>query len=208
MDHAISSQPRKVLKAPNRPIAIWEHYITNSKTLLALRPQGDAQSVAAYKVQDENGVTRFTASGRKYNGRSCREFRDASGLPLFDLHRKISFRNVWCTTLPESPTADSIATGAPRLAPFGSFLFTFTNVAATDLKVPVHDKEVTLEIERHGRVLESFDVSVHRNQKLALTPSTRRNYRPVLDIGVTPGVDLSLVAAIAIIISDSVFGSE
>ncbi|GAB1193895.1 hypothetical protein APSETT444_003131 [Aspergillus pseudonomiae] len=210
MDHAISSQPRKVLKAPNRPIAIREHYITNSKTLLTLRPQGDAQSGAAYKVQDENGVTRFTASGRKYNGRSCREFRDASGLPLFDLHRKISFRNVWCITLPESPTADSIATGAPRLAPFGSFLFTFTNVAATDLKVPVHDKEVTLEIKRHGRVLESFDVvdgdrkvaevcdSVHRNQKLALTPT-------FLSIDRT---DPYKVAAIAIIISDSVFGSE
>ncbi|KAE8352273.1 tubby C-terminal-like domain-containing protein [Aspergillus coremiiformis] len=220
MDHAISSQPRKVLKAPDRPIAIRENYITDSKTLLTLRPQGDAQSVAAYKVQDENGVTQFTASGRKYNGRSCREFRDASGLPLFELHRKISLRNAWFITLPGSPTADSIATGAPRLAPFGNFTFTFINVAATNVKQLMDDEEVTLEIERHGRVLESFDVvdgdrkiaevreSIHHNKKIALTTSARRNYRPVLDIIVTPGVDLSLATAIAIIASDSVFGSE
>ncbi|KAB8245621.1 tubby C-terminal-like domain-containing protein [Aspergillus flavus] len=220
MDHAISSQPRKVLKAPDRPIAIRENYITDSRTLLTLRPQGDAQSVAAYKVQDGNGVTQFTASGRKYNGRSCREFRDSSGLPLFELHRKFSFRDAWCITLPGSPTAESIATGAPRLAPFGNLVFTFTNVAVTDVKGSVDDKKVTLEVERHGRVLESFDIvdgdrkvaevreSVQHNPKLALTPSTRRNYRPVLDIIVTPGVDLSLVTAIAIIVSDSVFGSE
>ncbi|KAE8130934.1 tubby C-terminal-like domain-containing protein [Aspergillus pseudotamarii] len=220
MDHAISSQPRKVLKAPDRPIAIRGNYIADSRTLLTLRPQGGAQSVAAYKVQDENGATQFTASGRKYNSRSCREFRDASGLPLFELHRKISFRNAWSITLPGSPTADSIATGAPRLAPFGNFIFTFTNVVTTDMKESGDDRLVTLEVERHGRVLESFDIvdgdrkvaevreSVQHNQKLALTPSTRRNYRPVLDIVVTPGVDLSLVTVLAIIIADSVFGSE
>ncbi|KAK6835600.1 hypothetical protein RU639_002353 [Aspergillus parasiticus] len=196
MDHAISSQPRKVLKAPDRPIAIRENYITDSRTLLTLRPQGDAQSVAAYKVQDENGVTQFAASGRKYNGRSCREFRDAFGPTL------------------------SIATGAPRLAPFGNLVFTFANVAVTDVKGSVDDNRVTLEVERHGRVLESFDIvdgerkvaevheSVQHNPKLALTPNTRRNYRHVLDIIVTPGVDLSLVTAIAIIVSDIVFGSE
>lgn len=164
--------------------------------------------MAAYKVQDGNGVTQFTASGRKYNGRSCREFRDSSGLPLFELHRKFSFRDAWCITLPGSPTAESIATGAPRLAPFGNLVFTFTNVAVTDVKGSVDDKKVTLEVERHGRVLESFDIvdgdrkvaevreSVQHNPKLALTPSTRRNYRPVLDIIVTPGVDLSLVRSI------------
>ncbi|KJK65829.1 hypothetical protein P875_00022069 [Aspergillus parasiticus SU-1] len=174
MDHAISSQPRKVLKAPDRPIAIRENYITDSRTLLTLRPQGDAQSVAAYKVQDENGVTQFAAS----------------------------------------------ATGAPRLAPFGNLVFTFANVAVTDVKGSVDDNRVTLEVERHGRVLESFDIvdgerkvaevheSVQHNPKLALTPNTRRNYRHVLDIIVTPGVDLSLVTAIAIIVSDIVFGSE
>ncbi|KAE8342697.1 tubby C-terminal-like domain-containing protein [Aspergillus arachidicola] len=174
-----------------QPLFYAEKYITDSRTLLTLRLQGDARSVAAYKVQDENGVTLFTASGRKYNGRSCREFRDASGLPLFELHRKLSFL--------------SIATGAPRLAPFGNLVFTFTNEAATDVKGSVDDKKVALEVERHGRVLESFDVvdgdrkvaevreSVQHNPKLALTPSTRRNYRPVLGIIVTPGVDLSLV---------------
>lgn len=134
-------------------------------------------------------------------------------------------------------------TGAPRLslgaAAFGNFNLTFTNAAAKDTK-SASDKELMLVVERHGNVLENFDVvdgdrkvaevreSIQHNKKLALTPSSRRNHRPVLDVIVTPGVDLSLVrfprrvlrfrlrmalaciqvAVIAIIASDSAFGSE
>ncbi|KAB8271867.1 hypothetical protein BDV30DRAFT_212858 [Aspergillus minisclerotigenes] len=162
------------------------------------------------------------ASGRKYTNRACREFRDASGLPLFELHRKISLRNAWSVTLPGSDAAD-IATGAPRLglggAGFGNFIASFVNVAAVDVKLN-EERRVTLEIERHGRVLESFDVvdgdrrvakvreSIQHNKKLALMSNSRRGYRPFLDVTVMEGVDLSLVALVTIIAADSVFGSE
>ncbi|EAW13492.1 uncharacterized protein ACLA_055400 [Aspergillus clavatus NRRL 1] len=222
LNRVTSPKPRKTLRGPDRPIAIRSEYITAERAALILKPQGDAQSAAAYRIEDEEGQVQFTASGRKFSGRSCREFRDASGLPLFELHRKISLRNAWCITLPGSKITN-MATGSPRLsfgaAAFGNFNISFRNAAAVESKRE-EDKEVTLEIERHGHVLESFDVvdgdrkvaevreSIQHNKKLALMASSRRNYRPVLDVIVTPGVDVSLIAAIAVIASDSVFGSD
>lgn len=67
------------------------------------------------------------------------------------------------------------------------------------------EQELTLLIERHGRVLRNVDVidsdrrvaevceSVHHNDKLALTAGSRRGHRPALDIVITPGVDMALV---------------
>lgn len=99
-----------------------------------------------------------------------------------------------------------MATGTPRFAPaFGNFNITLRNAAASDIK-SVAEKELTLVIERYGRVLQSFDVingdrrvaevceSVRHNDRLALTASARRGYRPVLDIVITPGVDMALVS--------------
>ncbi|KAB8212400.1 hypothetical protein BDV34DRAFT_183924 [Aspergillus parasiticus] len=118
---------------------------------------------------------------RKYTNRSCREFRDASGLPLFELHKKISLRDAWSVTLPGSDTAD-IATAALRLSlggvGFGNFDVSFVNGAAVDVKSD-EERRVTLEIERHGRGLETFDhvdgdqrvaevrQSIQHNKKLA-----------------------------------------
>ncbi|GIJ84578.1 hypothetical protein Asppvi_003425 [Aspergillus pseudoviridinutans] len=219
MNHQVSSQPRKALRGPDRPIALRQEYVTDSKTTLVLSPQGDAQSVTAYKAKDEDGRTIFTASGWKYNNGSCREFRDASGLPLFELHRKISLKSAWYITLPGGDREVTLATGAPRLAPaFGNFSISLQN-RASETKSEA-DKELTLIVERHGRVLQSFDVidgdrkvaevceSIRHNDKLALKPSSRRGHRPALDVVISPGVDMSLVAVIAVIASDSVYGTE
>ncbi|KAF9891077.1 hypothetical protein FE257_005012 [Aspergillus nanangensis] len=220
MQHQIFSKPRKPLKSPDRPIALRQDYIRASKTTLILTPKGDAQSAAAYQVKDQDGQTVFTASGWKYNNGSCREFRDATGLPLFELHRKISLRNTWYITLPGDDRGVTLATGTPRFTPaFGNFNITLRNAAARDTKSAA-EKDLTLVIERHGRVLQSFDVidgdrriaevceSIRHNDRLALTADTRRNHRPVLDIVITPEVDMALIVVIAIIASDSVFGSE
>lgn len=204
-----SSRYRRVLKAPDRPIAIRNEHVTESKTCLIVRPLGDAQSQMAYRIEDDDGITLFTVTGRKSSDRSCREFRDASGLPLFELHRKLSFRNVWSVTLPGSNNS-KIATGVPKLifsrggSAYGSFNITFKNVAAMESKRD-DEKRLTLDIERHGSALALFDVvdgdrkvaevreSIYHNKKLALFPESRRGYRPVLDVTVTAGVDLSLV---------------
>ncbi|OJI90484.1 hypothetical protein ASPTUDRAFT_197603 [Aspergillus tubingensis CBS 134.48] len=220
------SKIRRTLKAPGRPIAIRKDHITDTKTLLIVRPQGDAQSAVAYKIQDADGMTLYTATGRKFSNRPCREFRDASGLPLFELHRKTSFKNNWSVTLPGSNPTSPIAKGAVQRSSFSAagwgncnFTITFDNVAAADGKQP-EERTLTLEVQRHGNVLALFDIvdgdrkiaevkeSIRHNEKLALMPASRLGYRPVLDVIVTPGVDMALIATIAVIASDTVFASN
>ncbi|KAJ5583609.1 hypothetical protein N7535_002229, partial [Penicillium sp. DV-2018c] len=176
----------------------------------------------AYKITDEENTPHFTVTGRKYTDRSCREFRDASGLPLFELHRKWSWSNSWSVSLPGCDTA-TIATGAPRWtlvnAAFGNFKLTFENAAAYPGKSG-EEKMMTLCVERLTGRLGVFDVvdgdrkvaeireSIWHNEKLALMRGSRQGYRPALDIVVMPGVDVSLIATIAVILSDWVYGSS
>ena len=239
-----AKKPRRVLKAPERTIALRTEYITENKTTLLLKPQGTAESAAAYKIIDEDDIVLFTVTGWKfYSNRSCREFRDASGLPLFELHRNwLSLRNgfVWSVTLPGgaslqqshrrslSSTSNAgggagggagspgvgtgvLATGSPRIrslgsSPFGNFNFTIEQNAAAAYTKNDEDKKLTLEIERHGSALGLFDVvdggdrkvaelreSIQHNKRLPLI-SSQSGYRPVLDLVVTAGVDLSLVS--------------
>ncbi|KAL4892603.1 tubby C-terminal-like domain-containing protein [Aspergillus ambiguus] len=215
---------RMALKPPDRPLAIRQEYVTEAKTMLVVQPAGDAQAEVAYAITDADDVPQFTVTGRKFSDRSCREFRDASGLPLFEIHRRIALKNVWAITLPGSDgEAGTIASGSPRgffgAPAFGNFNVTFENAAALDAK-GVEDRTVTLEIQRHGNVLASFDVvdrdrkvaevreSIVHNQKLALRPSSKNHsHRPALDIVITRGVDTSLVSAIAVIAADWVFST-
>lgn len=208
MSFSSSSKPRKTLRSPNRDIAFRNQYIARTKTTLVLRPSGSPQSAVAYKITEEDGTPQFTITGRKYTDRSCREFRDSSGLPLFELHRKWYRSNSWSVSLPGCDDA-TIATGSPRWTlgktAFGDFNLSFDNAAAYDGKRQ-EEKELTLNIERHGNALALFDVvdgdrkvaevkeSITHNQKLNLLGS-RAGYRPALDVIVMPGVDISLVSS-------------
>jgi uncharacterized protein YxjI len=207
MSLSSSPKPRKSLRSPNRDIAFRNQYIARSKTTLVLRPFGSPQSAVAYKITEEDGTPQFTVTGRKYSDRSCREFRDSSGLPLFELHRKWYRTNSWSVSLPGCDTA-TIATGSPRWTlgktSFGDFSLSFENAAAFGGK-RVGEKMLTLNIERHGNVLALFDIvdgdrkvaevkeSIHHNERLALVGS-RLGYRPAMDVIIMPGVDVSLVS--------------
>ncbi|RJE26438.1 hypothetical protein PHISCL_01239 [Aspergillus sclerotialis] len=200
---------RKTLRSADFPIAIRREYIASSKTTLILRPDGDVHSPKAYRITDEDFIPQFTVTGQKFGDRSCREFRDASGLPLFELHRKFSLRNAWVVTLPGSNSAN-IATAALRLPQgvhmLGNFSFSFENVAAADSKNE-EDKFIAFQVERHGNILTTFDVvfadrkvveireSIPHNKTLPMS-SSKSGYRPVLDITVTEGMDMALVSGI------------
>ncbi|KAB8076876.1 tubby C-terminal-like domain-containing protein [Aspergillus leporis] len=225
LTNGYSPRIRRALKAPERPIALRNEYITDNKSLLTFRPQGDPKSAVGYSIQDEDGIILFTASGRKFSDRPCREFRDASGLPLFEIHRKYLSRNSWSVSLPGSRSA-KIATVSPRrtsgMSGWGNFHITFENAAAFFAKRK-EDKELTLEVESRGNALALYDIvdgdrkvaevreSIQHNEKLALMkrfPSTKHGYRPVLDIVITAHVDQALIAAVAVIISDTVFSAN
>lgn len=203
-----SSAPRYALKAPERQVAFRLEHIATGKTMLLLKPHGDPQSDNAYNISDEHGSLAFTATGRKYNDRSCRELRDSSGLPLFDIHTKpLSNPLGWVVTLPGSKISDMIiAKASPKLAWNSiNLIFSFRNGAAEDRKSE-EDKQLTLTVKKHGEALAFFDIvdgdrriaelreSITHNERLVLRTTKRGGgHRPALDLIVSPGVDISLV---------------
>ncbi|KAJ5975801.1 hypothetical protein N7481_009508 [Penicillium waksmanii] len=217
--HPPPERPRKALRSPHRQIAFRNEYIATSQTRLVLKPQGDAQSAVSFKiVDDEDSSVKFTVSGRKYGDRSCREFRDSSGLPLFELHQKAVFTHSWFITLPGSDHA-SIAKAAPKwsfIHGLDDFSLSFENQAAVDGKAQ-EERRVKLNIERHGSILALYDVvdgdrkvavvreSIEHNETLPFMNSRWRRYKPILEVTVTSGADTSMAAAIAVILSDWVF---
>lgn len=208
MSHDFRPTPRKSLRSPEREIAFRKEQIATTKRSLVLKPQGDAHSAVSYRITDEDGATVFTVTGRKYGGRSCREFRDSSGLPFFELHTsglaKLSAR--WYITLPGGGDI-KVAKARPQFSWNGGVMkFSFQNMAASETKSE-NDKELTLSVSKHGMVLSFFDIvdvdrrvaevreSVQHNERLNLRKSTRGGgHRPTLDLTVMPGVDASLVS--------------
>lgn len=206
--HNFRSSPRKSLRSPGREIAFRKEQIATAKRSLVLKPQGDAHSAVSYKITDEDGTPEFTVTGRKYGDRSCREFRDSSGLPLFELHTSglASLSSRWYITLPGGGDM-KVAKAGPQFSWNGSVMkFTFRNMAARETKGE-EDKELTLSVAKHGVVLSFFDIvdedrriaevreSVQHNEKLNLRKSSRgQGHRPTLDLTVMPGVDVSLVS--------------
>lgn len=207
MSHVIRSRPRQALKSPEREVALRKEYTAATKISLVLKPQGDAHSAVSYKITNEDGASAFTVTGRKYSDRSCREFRDSSGLPLFELHTMSAaiFPLRWYITLPGDNDL-KVAKAAVRMSWNSEVLkFTFQNMAAGDTKKE-EDKELTLRVKRHGEALMFFDIvdkdrriaevreSIRHNERLALRRSSRgQSHRPALDLIVMPGVDASLV---------------
>ena len=197
------SKPRYVLKAPERQVAFRQELIAEEKTALVLKPQGDAHSENAIKITDQDGASVFIATGRKHNDRShsCREVRDASGLPLFDIHKKpLSHPFSFVITLPGSKPSDAaIARATPQWTWNSINLdFMFRNGG--------EDRELSLTVQKHGVALSMFDVldgdrriadiceSVTHNEKLALRRNSRgKKRRPALDLVIPPGMDMSLV---------------
>lgn len=54
-------------------------------------PKYHPHSPEDYTITDSRNATLFTVTGKKYGKRFGHEFRDASGLPLFELYRVVDF---------------------------------------------------------------------------------------------------------------------
>lgn len=208
------SEHRKTLREPGRPLALRGEYISEQKRSLVLYPSGDSGSRCAYTVRDENSRVIFTVTGRKSGSSSCREVRDQTGLPLFDIHRERSLLSViWAFYLPGSLRTPLMT--CRRLSSRNRIL-DFENAVATEGK-GVEERTVTMNIEKHGRALALFDVvdgdrrimeireSIQHNTKLALLPGHKARCRPAIDMTIMSGVDMSLAVGIAVLISDSCF---
>ncbi|KAJ5982156.1 hypothetical protein N7451_012256 [Penicillium sp. IBT 35674x] len=197
----LTKRGRRVLKQPERPIALRNEYMSNRKMTLVLHPSGNYKSSYAYTINDEDACMLFTVTGRYFGARSCREIRDKSGLPLFEIRQRSPFAyNAWVVSL---PGCDDSQLAVCHRGSLGNQSLTFENLAALDGKRS-EERNITIDIEKHGRVLTLFDVvdgdrrimdvreSIRHNDKLALTPSSKSRYRPAMDLTIMPGVDMSL----------------
>lgn len=207
MTFGLNTRP---FQKPLRPIALRTDLIAERHTRLYMVPACNSRSETDYTIRDDfDDSIVFTVTGKKFGGQPGREFRDRSGLPLFDLHQRlIVFKQPWTVRLPGCVDKNLVTTQPRRsFRAFGNGNcdVTFENAAAITNK-QVAEKMMKLQTYRRPSMLYAFDVldgdrkvvevqeSVQRNERLALMPESRRGYHPILDIRVAPDVDLTLVS--------------
>jgi hypothetical protein len=79
---------RKSVQKLHDPLGIRIEHIVDSETLFYLRPRYDKTSPDEYVLKEHfDDSTVFTVTGEKFGDTSAREFRDNSGLPMFECHR-------------------------------------------------------------------------------------------------------------------------
>lgn len=204
------------MKAPSENLYLRKEHIARDQSQILVKPYGGPLSQTDYKVTYEAGGPLFTISGCRYNqDRKCREVRDASGLPMFDIHRKLSMGFFsWIVTMPDSKPSEAII-GKATSGGFGeSGLMTFWFKSG--------EEEHTLSLQKHGHVMTFFDVfdisngwrigeireSARHSQKLALRRSSHGKIRPAWDIILMPGLDMALMAALSVIVSEWHFKTD
>lgn len=84
------------------PIAIRKEHITPSQTIINIKQHDDAYLGHDFTIRDAySGSKLFTVEGKSLSNSQRREFRDASGLPLFELRRRyFTAKNAWELNLP------------------------------------------------------------------------------------------------------------
>ncbi|KAL1989259.1 hypothetical protein VTN96DRAFT_21 [Rasamsonia emersonii] len=215
---------------PPHPIALRPEYIADCDTLLYLTPRGNSRSDTNYTVTDEYDRVRFTVSGRRSSDRECREFRDGSGLPLFELHHKIFKKYPYVVRLPGCDDENNLLKVSPRhLSALCNVEFQNAAPARTTdvknhqeddadktVKLVVHCKNAyalpNYEVMMGDRVVADFRESVVKSKTLTTLPCSHleRPYRPrpILDLRVAEGVDLSLATLIAVVAMDWIYGDK
>lgn len=200
------------VKSPPNPISIRPDLISSEETTLRLYPKANTRSATDYTIKDvATGSTKFTVTGKKYGSSSGREFRDSTGLPLFELHRVGLSRKPWRVRLPGDKERDliSICMRGPSMK---IKLDIAQNRAATtdsrDRKREGEEMETAKMEVRRTTALFTFDVLAGEqkvadirengeiNHSIGHSISGPYDYAPpkrVLDINLAEGLDMSIV---------------
>ncbi|KAI9929636.1 hypothetical protein ASPWEDRAFT_172701 [Aspergillus wentii DTO 134E9] len=204
------------VQPPPHPIAIRTEHIPKEKTLIYIRPKADPYSANDYTVKDDaTDETLFTVTGKKYGNDSGREFRDSSGLPLFELRRSYRFPG-WRTKINLPGDKEDLVEVKHR-AMNGNFDLIFKNQAAVHSKADI-DKIVKLEVHRtapdpllsFGAVVGDTKVvdvreSLESNKSIVHMYTQYGEPRPkrVMDVTVAEGFDMVLASLISVMAVDS-----
>lgn len=203
------------LRPLNDGIAIRPEQIALEETALRLYPKANTQAADDYIIKDlTTDSTVFTVTGKKYGSTPGREFRDSTGLPLFELRRAGLFRRrPWRVQLPGGNKQDLISLRVR--GPSRTIILDIAQIQAAGVNgVQREDVERTVTLEVHQTTaLYTFD-ALAGNQKVAeIRENTQLNKsvghfmtgpydhvpaRRILDIELGRGLDMSIVSDMAI----------
>lgn len=210
---AIGSMGNKSVQEPPYSMGIRPEHVTEFERLLWIEPKYDARSADEYCIRyDSDDSTLFTVTGMRYNEKSTREFRDSSGLPLFESQKVWSpgwkYRRPWRVRLPGSKNADLVDIRSKGVMG-NSFEVNFRNAVARDTKNEA-DRMVHLVVRRVSPVYRVYEVRVAGIKVVDIRESMERNRsvptgrynssggilppRLVMEVLVAENFDLSLVS--------------
>ncbi|KAL4920685.1 hypothetical protein BDW62DRAFT_176046 [Aspergillus aurantiobrunneus] len=102
---------------PQWPLAIRPETVTAEETVITVRNRPEPWHPLDYIVAHQNGATLFTVHGHPWGLGQRRVFRDASGLPLFELRRRWYDSSVLELKLPgAAPNSDNLLSAKCRVA--------------------------------------------------------------------------------------------
>lgn len=186
-----------------QPIALRTDYIATSPARLSviqhrLGLTGGDFTISLLSTDNDNlphaSGAIFRVEGRVASIRDRRHFRDASGLPLFELARKATGVTHFVKLPGASPEAESIATIAPRWNIFKDKFDVFVANAAAN------GEEVTLEVR--GQDIWKLRTNVYFKGAVVMTAKMASKLTPYVPgikrewiVDVAEGMDLALVGA-------------
>ncbi|KAJ5812360.1 hypothetical protein N7474_008661 [Penicillium riverlandense] len=210
---AIGTMGNKSVQEPPCAMGIRPEHVTEFERLLWIEPKYDARSSNEYCIRyDSDDSTLFTVTGMKYNEKATREFRDSSGLPLFESQKVWSpgwkHRRPWSVRLPGCKKADLVDIRFKGVMS-NSFEVNFRNAAALDTKNK-DDQMVRLVVNRVSPIYRVYEVRVAGVKVVDIRESMERNRsvptgrynssgsalppRLVMEILVAANFDMSLVS--------------
>ncbi|KAJ5610244.1 hypothetical protein N7510_006963 [Penicillium lagena] len=176
--NARGSMGNKSVQEPPYAMGIRPEHVTEFERLLWFEPKYDARSSNEYCIRyDSDDSTLFTVTGMKYNEKCTREFRDSSGLPLFESQKVWSpgwrYRRPWRVRLPGSKKADLVDIRF-TCAMGNRFEVNFRNAVAQDTKNE-DDNMVHLVVHRVSPVYRVYEVRVAGIKVVDIRESMERN---------------------------------
>ena len=190
-----------------QPIALRTDYIATSPTRLSvvqhrLGLTGGDFTISKLENSDEPSSTNaepvkmFHVEGQVASVRGRRHFRDASGLPLFELSRKATGVTHFVKLPGAGPNDDAIATIAPRWQILKDKFDVYVANAANN------GEEVVLEAR--GQDIWKLRTNIYYQGNVVVTAKMARKLTPYIPgikrewiVDVAEGMDLSLVSPLS-----------
>lgn len=159
-------------------MGIRPEHITEFERLLWIEPKYDAHSINEYSIRyDNDDSTLITATGKRYNEKSTREFRDSSGLPLFEMQKVwwpgLKPRRPWRIRLPGSKEDDLVDIRFKGLMNT-TFEVHFRNAVAHDTKNE-DDRMIHIVVHRVSPLYRVYEALMGDLKVMDIRESMERN---------------------------------